>query len=193
MRRCLIAGLVLIGACDGGQPEVEPERSASESIESGNLGDGAVAPGEDSQDEALVPSPDDGTVIITPNFGEAPEGILENRADSARVWVGVYCETDPPEREFSFWANGRELERVEMSCGPIIRENAPHGQFSFVVPTGVLVLRIQDDTADVHSELEVGVTADRFITVTHRQVGADSGFLTSFDETGQRPTFAILE
>jgi hypothetical protein len=52
---------------------------------------------------------------------------------------------------------------------------------------------MQDDTGDVHAEQDVGITSERWITISHREVGAGSGFLTSFDEWQRAPRFAVSD
>ena len=114
-------------------------------------------------------------------------------SETAPVWIGISCLTASPERSFSFYVDGSESQRVDCRCeGEISKDVAPNcGQFVVEVPVGVRTLRIQDDTGDSHAEDEFGITSERWITVTHREVSAGAGFLTSFDEWQTRPRFAI--
>lgn len=198
MRLGLVAcTAVVMAACQPSEQRTSESEVPTPPASEGSARTAAAAEGGGELQEVAGGDPaeasGDPLMLGAPYMPAAPAGTIGNRPETARVWVGLYCDTDPPTRQFSFWSNGRELERLETQCGPFDDASAPDAQFSFLVPTEVLVLRVQDDTGDAHSEIELGVTSNRFVTVTHRQVGADSGFLTSFEETSSRPSFAIVE
>jgi hypothetical protein len=115
--------------------------------------------------------------------------------ETAALWIGLYCETAEPERTFSFYVDGSERQRVDCRCEGELGKHVPPncGQFVLDVPVGVRTLRMQDDTGDVHAEQDVGITSQRWITISHREVGAGSGFLTSFDEWQRAPRFAVSD
>lgn len=151
-------------------------------------GDGADAPPPEPEREASAAP--EGSSDAEPTV--SPEEIVAD-GGTAEVWVGVYCETTEPERTMSFYIDGAEVQRIDCRCeGELSKDVRPNcGQFSVEVATGVRLFRMQDDTGDVHAEQELGVTSDRWVTISHREVGPGSGFLTSFDEWQVPHRFAI--
>jgi hypothetical protein len=119
--------------------------------------------------------------------------IEQIEVETAPVWIGLSCLTADPDRAFSIYVDGAEHQRIDCRCeGEISKDVAPNcGQFILDVPVGVRTLRVQDDTGDAHAEADFGITSERWITVSHREVGEGAGFLTSFDEWQNRPPFAI--
>ena len=161
--------------------------------------DEAAAPGEvpEGLAEALEEGDEDegGTTIQTPG-GEIPVEALDV-VPRHRVWIGAWCnDQSGRRRRFSFYVNGSEVNRVDGNCrGDVSTEGTPPnaGQFAIELPQGVHVLRVQDDTADFHSEQTLMITAPSWIVVNHRVVPEGGGYMMTFDASTERSHFDLEE
>lgn len=126
--------------------------------------------------------------------GAPPAEGSEAAAQLATLWVGIYCSAPAPEpRHFSVYVDGTLAQELDASCPPHVQPGvaAPNGgQFRVVVPTGVRVLRFQDDTGDYHSEHDVAVPGDHWVFVHHRVLPDETGHLTSIIDRFDRPRYA---
>ena len=126
---------------------------------------------------------------------EPPED--EDPGDTARVWVGVWCEQGTLEPlELVFYMNGAEIQRLDTTCRPAEPGAAapPNGgQFAFEIPAGGHVLRVEDVTHDAHAEQELHIGDHSWVVVNHRVLAGGTGFTTSFDASFERHGFDFVD